>query len=63
MELKNAFIQYHEINFQWLPAHVGLEGNEKDDILAKEGRKEDTNIEIVKLSHFYLALLIALLQP
>lgn len=43
-----------EIHFQWVPVHVGLEINEKADILAKEGKKKDTNIETLELSDMFI---------
>lgn len=43
-----------EIHFQWVPVHIGLEINEKADVLAKEGKKKDTNIETLELSDMFI---------
>jgi ribonuclease HI len=34
-----------QITIKWIPANVGLEGNEKADILAKDGARNDTPID------------------
>lgn len=43
-----------EIHFQWVPVHIGLEINQKADVLAKEGKKKDTNIETLELSDMFI---------
>jgi ribonuclease HI len=34
-----------QITIKWIPAHAGLQGNEKADILAKDGVRNGTPIE------------------
>ena len=33
----------HTLSFQWVPSHVGLEGNDGADALAEEGREQHPN--------------------
>ena len=34
------------LRLQWVPSHVGLEGNEKDDVLTKLSLAESSEISI-----------------
>ena len=38
------------IEFVWVPAHIGIEGNEKADVLAKLGASIDTTVEDYELN-------------
>ena len=51
LEISNQIYRLHnkgvDVSFLWVPAHVGVEGNEEADILAKQALKSNTiNIEI-----------------
>ena len=47
--LKNKIIK-----FQWVPSHIGIIGNEKADLLAKQASKlHPKPVEIQPLSHMY----------
>jgi len=39
--------QNWSIHFKWVKAHIGIEGNETSDKLAKEAAKEDENLHAV----------------
>ena len=42
------------IKFQWVPSHIGIIGNEKADLLAKQASKlHPKPVEILPLSHTY----------
>jgi len=40
-------MQNSTINFGWVKEHVGIEGNEAADKLAKQTAKEDENLNFV----------------
>ena len=37
----SALCQNHQVTLQWIPSHCDVQGNEKADILAKEGSTKD----------------------
>jgi ribonuclease HI len=43
--LKNIPNSQKQMTIKWIPAHFGLEGNERADILAKDGVRNGTPIE------------------
>lgn len=40
LKLLPRLSRHHDIRFQWVPSHIGLQGKEMDDILAKSATAE-----------------------
>jgi ribonuclease HI len=48
------FFLFYTIHFGWVEVHIGIEGNEEADMLAKEATQEDEEQNTHAHAHFSL---------